>query len=353
MSFDLNFLGLLNVVIFNRTPEFKSVMIKVISYIITALLIFSCKSGFAQTCCSGGVPISTNLGLPPSLKGTWQFALTYDLNTLNTLKEGTTVIEDNARLRRTHSLILSAGYSVSDRFAMEGLFPYVRQERKITQPGGFDDFEFTQGPGDILLLFKYRITSLNNQKHVLSVGAGPKFATGSSDELNSRGLTLNLDLQPGSGATDLILWSNYIFSGFKRPSRSLYGVITYRSTGVNNNYLGNSSYEIGNNIRILGGVSDQFVVGSKIFSTSAGLRFRKASQDQFEGAPLPSTGGEWLFLIPGFGVSLLPNFVLETNVELPLYSNPLGTQLTPTYRFNLGASYSIGKNELKYPNDKL
>ena len=162
-------------------------------------MLFGIYDVSAQTCCSGGVPISTNLGLPPSLKGTWQFALTYDLNTLNTLKTGTEVLDDNSRTRRTHSLILSSGYSFSDRFSIEGLIPYVKQDRDINQPTGFSDFQSTQGIGDILLLFKFRLTPVNNTAHILSVGAGPKLATGSFSEVNSNGLLLNLDLQPGSG----------------------------------------------------------------------------------------------------------------------------------------------------------
>ena len=319
---------------------------RITASIIIWFIVLQSQSVLAQTCCSGGVPISTNLGLPPSFKGTWQFALTYDLNNLNTLKEGTTIIQDNARTRQTHSIILSSGYSFTDKFSIEWIIPYVRQEREISQPGGFEDFEFSEGIGDVLILFKYRITSIENLEHVLSMGAGPKFATGSSEELNSRGLVLNLDLQPGSGANDLILWSNYIFNGFKKPSRSLYGVFTYRATGVNNNYLGTSSYEIGNNLRILVGIADQFVLGSGILNTSLGLRYRNAKQDIFEGFPLPATGGEWIFIIPGLGIQLFPNLTLETNMELPIYSNPTGTQLTPTYRFNLGMAYVIGKGLL-------
>ncbi len=316
--------------------------------IITAILligfILTVSPGFSQTCCSGGVPISTNLGLPPSYQGTAQFTLTYDANILRTLKEGTTLIEDRARERITSSLILSAGYSITDRIGVEALIPFVRQERNITQPGGFNDFESTQGIGDMLILFKYRVTSLNSQKHVLSMGLGPKMPTGSSSELNSRGLILNADLQPGSGAWDIIYWGNYIYQLDSRPTMSLYSVVTYRQTGTNTDYLnGSSTYKIGENLRILAGVSDQFRVGSVMFSPSLGVRYRKAQADEFNSELLPSTGGDWVYLIPGAGISITPNLTFETNVELPMYANPTGTQLSPTYRVNIGLHYVLPK----------
>jgi hypothetical protein len=316
------------------------------SIILILLLFLASATSKGQTCCSGGVPISTNLGLPPSFAGTAQFTLTYDINVLRTLKEGTTTIEDRARERITRSIILSAGYSITDRIGMEVLLPWVRQERNIEQPGGFSDFEDTQGIGDLLLLFKYRVTSVNNQRHVLSVGAGPKMPTGSAREVNGRGLILNADLQPGSGAWDGIFWTNYIYHMSGRPTMSLYSVLTYRLTGTNENYLNSTStYKIGNNFRALIGVSDQIKVGSIMVNPNLGFRFRKAREDRFNGDPVTSTGGEWAFIVPGIGVGILPNLTVETNFEVPIYANPSGTQLTPTYRVNVGLHYVLSKKD--------
>ncbi len=309
------------------------------------ILIFLIALGSnAQTCCSGGVPISTNLGLPPSFAGTVQFTLTYDVNVLRTLKEGTNTLDDRARERITRSVILSAGYAVTDRFSFEALVPWVRQERDVQQVGGLNDFESTQGIGDLLILFKYRVTSVSNQRHMLSVGVGPKMPTGSAREVNGRGLILNADLQPGSGAWDGIFWTNYFYHMSNRPTMSIYSVLTYRLAGTNENYLNNTStYKIGNNFRALVGVSDQLKMGSTMVNPNLGIRYRKAREDQFNGDPVASTGGEWAFLVPGIGVSILPNLTFETNFELPIYANPSGTQLTPTYRVNVGLYYVIAK----------
>lgn len=55
-------------------------------FFLFSLLILS-NIGFGQTCCSGGVPLSSNLGLPTGEQGTIQMALTYDLNVFRNLKD--------------------------------------------------------------------------------------------------------------------------------------------------------------------------------------------------------------------------------------------------------------------------
>ena len=86
---------------------------------LLSIVFFSCVMVWGvdgQTCCSGGVPVSSNLGLPSEGKNTLQFSLNYDLNVLETLKSGTEVLEDDSRSRRTHSILFQAGYSITERF---------------------------------------------------------------------------------------------------------------------------------------------------------------------------------------------------------------------------------------------
>ena len=87
----------------------------------------------AQTCCSGGVPVASNLGLPPSEAGAIQFSLGYDLNVLETLKTGRETLEDDSRSRKTHTGIIELGYAFSNKFSVDAFFSYVRQEREISQ----------------------------------------------------------------------------------------------------------------------------------------------------------------------------------------------------------------------------
>lgn len=308
------------------------------------LLVFGVlyQQGFAQTCCSGGVPLSNNIGgLPVSVQNTWQFSFNGDLNVLKTVKEGTTVLDDRARERKTFSFLFKTSYSFTDKFFAEGLFSWVQQERKIDQVAGFEDWERTRGFGDAVILISYNYLTVGKVK--LIAGLGPKIPTGSSDLKDDRGLRLNADLQPGSGAWDGVFLHRIQASDRLKPSRFYFMNFTSRFSGENRHYLGSERYRFGNEVQLLAGVTDQFLVGSSLFSFGINARYRFAGLDRFNGELLPNTGGSWIFLMPLMGWHITNDVVLSLNGELPLYSNVTGTQLSPTVRINGGIYYALSK----------
>lgn len=292
----------------------------------------------AQTCCSGGVPLSANLGLPPSEANTLQLTLSYDLNVLETLKTGRTTLEDQSRTRRTHSSLLEFGYSFSKRFAIDGFFSWVRQERKIEQFGN-RDFTATEGIGDAVLLMKYRVLDLNNSNTVVTTGFGIKFPLGASNLSNEDGLQIIADLQPGSGAWDNILWAQLVHNFGFRPSMSLSVTSAYSVKGKNKEYLGSQSYQFGNEWQLIAGISDRLFLGKLILDPSLALRYRTVPADRLNELDLPSTGGNWIFINPGATHWITPAFSFNANVELPLSAYVDGTQASPSYRINTGLFY--------------
>jgi hypothetical protein len=296
----------------------------------------------AQTCCSGGVPLANNIGgLPVSTKNTWQFSFSADLNVLQTLKQGADKLNDDSRQRKTLSLLLKTSYSFTDKFFIEGLLSWVRQERTIDQAAGFSDSDQTQGAGDVVILANYNYLSIGRTK--LIGGIGPKIPAGRSDLKDSDGLTLNADLQPGSGAWDAVFFHRLQATGRNRPSRLYFSNFTYRYTGVNKDYLGGQHYRFGNELQILSGIADQFVIGQSLISFGLNARYRSANQDKFNNEALPSTGGRWIFIMPVVGWHIKSNLIVSINGELPLYANAEGTQLSPTFRINGGIYYSFSK----------
>jgi len=255
-----------------------------------------------QTCCSGGVPVSGNLGLPASQKGTLQFNLSYDFNNLNTLKSGNTTLDDNSRNRTTHSILLETGYSFSNRFSVDAFFSYVKQERLINEI----DFTSTQGVGDMIFLFKYLLAKGNEDSYNFLVGGGVKVPIGASDRRNNLGIPLNADLQPGSGAFDFIAWGQWTKPLNRRPSFQFSSTLIYSYKGKNDSYLGSSLYQFGQEVSWSVGVADQFLLAKKIVSPALQFRYRKAQADLFENGELPSTGGNWVFIKPGFSVFWTP-----------------------------------------------
>lgn len=103
----------------------------------------------AQTCCSGGVSIASNPGLPAAEAHHLQVTFSYDLNVLRTLKEGLEKPDDDSRNRTMHAVLWELGCSITDRLSIDALFSYVCQERTISNDLS-QNFVFTDGPGGIL-----------------------------------------------------------------------------------------------------------------------------------------------------------------------------------------------------------
>ncbi len=297
----------------------------------------------SQTCCSGGVPVSSNLGLPQSEKGTWQISLNYDLNVLKTLKTGEETLEDRNRNRTTHTALFEVGHTFSRRLSIDGLFSYIRQERTVNN-FGTDQFTATNGIGDVTFLLKY--LTIDRSSIQLHTGIGIKAPTGASDKTNTDGITLNADLQPGSGAWDGIGWVYLSVPIKSRPTSALYANAIYARKGHNTSYLGTQDYKFGDEWQLIAGIGDQRMLFEQIFDLNVALRYRRAQPDENDDQFVPSTGGSWIFINPGISWWTTPNFSMQTNVELPLFANITGTQVTPTYRINAGFYYKIPSSKI-------
>ncbi|HFA47642.1 MAG TPA: hypothetical protein ENJ95_01335 [Bacteroidetes bacterium] len=302
----------------------------------------------AQTCCSGGVPLAANLGLPPVNAKTMQFRLSYDLNLLENLKTGRESLDDNSRSRRTHSVLFELGYSLTKRFSIDGMFTWVRQEREINQFGN-RDLTATNGTGDAVFLLKYKAIASEKTGASLTTGIGLKAPVGPSALKRSDGLTIVADLQPGSGAWDLIFWNQYAQALAARPSMGYSLLATYAVKGTNDEYLGSEEYSFGNELQLAASLGDRIFLGKMIFDPSLEIRYRHAQNDQQNGETVPSTGGDWLFVTPAMSYWFNPDFSVSSSISIPVFADIVGTQLTPSWRFNFSIFHRLSfyKNQDK------
>ncbi len=317
-------------------------------YFFIAIIISINFNTKAQTCCSGGVPIAANVGLPSGDKGALIMTLNYDLNVLKTLKEGTNVLDDDLRERQTQSILLGIGYAISNRISIDAFMSYVKQVR-IIRPVGLpvDNIE-TNGLGDAVLLAKYKLTNPNKPSTQVIAGLGIKLATGPADLRNNNGITLNADLQPGSGALDGILWLNASHNLKVRPSMNVFGTVTFRMTGENDEYFGSQVYELGDELQVRAGVSDRITIGSLVFDPSLSLRYRTAGRDVNDDAEIFNTGGSWIFAIPAISYNITPNLAFNATAELPVFAHVDGTQLSPSFRLNFGIFLRVNTGKKGY-----
>lgn len=306
---------------------------------LLVLFIVSFYNLHGQTCCSGGVPLTSNIGFPKGEYGDLQFSLSYDVNQLKKLKVGDQKLQDSNRERSTRSMLFKSGYTFNYGISIDILLSYVFQERIIYSMVG-DNTTVTKGIGDGVVLVKYRFP-IQGTKKSLVIGLGAKLPLGASDIANEYGISLPADLQPGSGAWDILFWGLYSKSLENRQSTSLSINTMYRLTGVNQDYLGSLSYEFGDELQVILSLSDQLLVGNQILDTSLSVRFRDAKRDSVDDAWINATGGQWLFLVPGLQLYFNPALSVSTSFEVPIYSYVNSTQLSPSFRLTLGLYYRI------------
>ncbi|HMB62576.1 MAG TPA: hypothetical protein VKN36_05855 [Eudoraea sp.] len=310
-------------------------------FTFNALVFLFGQQGYSQTCCSGGVLLSNNLGLPNEGTGVLTFGLNYDYNNLNTLNAGAGKLDDDSRKRITNSLLLGLGYAITDTLSLENLLTRGNQTRTISQFGN-ENFTGTTGIGDPVFLVKYTIADLPGANTVLNIGAGTKAPLGKSDIRTDQGILLTADLQPDSGAWDGHGWLSFNRESGFNPSATFSGNFTYRLTRQNHSYLNNSStYEFGDEFHMNPGYTDQLLMLNTIINPGLILKYRKAGMDRINDFELANTGGEWVFLRFEINTQITPDPGIALRLEVPVYSYVEGTRLTTTLRFSSSLTFKL------------
>ncbi len=316
-------------------------MLGIARFMAIFVMLIASLNVYSQACCSGGVPLGGSLGLGTAESKSLQLLLTYDYNLLNDLMDISELLKDNTRSRTTHSALLEVNYGLTSRVSLTGVIPFIRQERSIRSFGGKEDFTSTNGLGDGVFLIKYRI--LNPLKRLNTewvVGAGPKFSTGKTDYLNNDGLTLAADMQPGSGSLDGIFWSYFQWRQLFHPNFSAMAVTTLRWSGQNTSYNNTQTYRFGNEFQFNVGFSYNFFAywPLGIFSY---VRYRLQAADMIDGFVFPGSGGQWVYVIPGFNINFSPYLSARLSADIPAYRRLQGTQLTTSYRLTTAVLYTF------------
>jgi Putative MetA-pathway of phenol degradation len=307
------------------------------------VFVFTFK-GTAQTCCSGGVPLGGSLGLGAAESKSLQVLLTYDYNAINYLVSFSELLDDDTRSRTTQSSIVEINYGLNNRFSIAAVVPFIKQTRTIQAYAG-EDFTATQGLGDIVFLVKYRLINPENISEIdWIIGAGPKIPTAKTDFTNNQGLTLPADMQPGSGSLDGIFWSSFLKSRFlKNPNLGLAAVTSFRYSGANNHYNETQTYKFGNEFQFSLGLNYNFFAKWPVYIYSF-LRYRMQAEDIINGGVFPSSGGEWVYAIPGMNIDFSPNWSFRLSGDIPIYRKLEGTQLTTSYKTTAAVLFNIPFN---------
>lgn len=312
------------------------------------LLVLGTNQTMAQACCSGGTPLAGSLGLQYLPQGSVLLEFNYDYNAQQDLVDGSIVLDQNPRRRNTHSLLLRGVYALNNRFSVFSLLSIIRQE-EVTRPlSGGKRLLFAQGLGDAVFFGQYAFND-DQSKFQLLGGAGLTVPIGGVRATSpDTGLPLHPDLQPGTGAWDILLGVRLSQQHFIKQNLQLLAHFTYRATNPAQRYSGRQEYEFGDELRILFGGSDSYTTAMGIWSPSLLVLFRATAKDRTNGITSPNTGGQWWHLRPGIGLAFNPRWSVNAFGEFPLSRNLTGVQLSTSFRFriSLGFRLATGKQQL-------
>lgn len=300
-------------------------------FLAVASLAVQPSTARAQGCCSPSTTPISALQSGPTYAHSFDVGIYYEYFHLEGNLQGTSDVPDpQDRLSQLHIANLSLGYAPLSRLSLRAILPFARRSREqtLTTPTvQRRDERVGSGLGDVSLFAQGRILPLQGIKPLdVSVGVGLKLPTGRHAK-QTDGVLLPLDLQPGTGATDLLLTSYGQYYGW--PGWNVFAGHVWRVTGTND-----EGYRFGNELQMFGGVIRQV---RSIWSLTLDVRYRHAAADSRAfGARVPSTGNDRLFLGPGTAIKIGnrgPS--LLASVLIPVYERVEGTQLGTSLGLNL------------------
>jgi hypothetical protein len=183
--------------------------------------------------------------------------------------------------------------------------------------------------GDVRVVGRYRFTPADAHAGAFGLQFGVKLPTGKIDVANDEGEVAERSLQPGSGTTDAIL-----------------GAFFSDSLGARASWFADVIWQAPLNER------DEYKPGSRVgFDIGASypwtgsvallLQLNTLWKDRDSGANAEpeDTGGTFVHLSPGVSITLGDKTQLYGFVQVPLYQNVNGVQLTADWSVAAGLSH--------------
>ena len=261
----------------------------------------------------------------------------YEFEYLQDVGNGTLPISNPSNERTTSEIYaLFLNYSVTDKFSVETVLPWrriVNSKISIVPESEGTYIRETNGFSDVILLFKYSDYFLDDQI-LATFASGVKLATGSVTDLDEDDKVISETLQVGSGTVDPLF---SLFVGY--PSgKWLFSGSLFSRLSVYENIRG---YKYGNEFHSR--ISVNYDKSDALF-IKAGLETVFTERDTHQyGEPESQRGGKWAYVVPGFGIRFLNNFILDVEYPWTIYYDVNESQLVPDgfLRLNLFYDWSL------------
>lgn len=325
-----------------------------------ALVALLCPVASAWACSSCGCNLSPDWVTPGLAGGTgFKIDLRYDQLNQNQLRHGTHAIsaadasqivtpegetQEVERYTRNHYLTLGLDYSPQPDWGVNLQLPYIvrshsslgtASDGSTAGPDGGQYDSKTWSVGDVKVIGRY-LGLLPRRNLALSAGlklpTGSHSKTGTSTDPGAPGpVDIDRGLQPGSGSTDAIVGVSY--------ADALNHEWEYLAQGLFQSALSTrDGYRPGNGINLNLGL--RYAAGTSV-QPQLQVNVRHASRDTGPNADTANSGGTLVYLSPGFTAPLGQQTSVYGYVQLPIYQNVYGVQLTPRFTASIGVRHNF------------
>jgi len=259
-----------------------------------------------------------------------------------TIVPGTGDAAEVEQYTHNHYLTATLAYSDGEAWGLSLGLPTIRRTHS-TLGVGSDGASFdpangaytsaASGLGDLRVVGRwFGFSDLHN----IGLQLGLKLPTGQKNQLANDGVTpVDPGLQLGTGTTDLIV-GGYVF-GDLAPDWGYFTQATFQ-TALNHSTMAGGSYKPGDSVGLSLGVR---YTGLASFVTTLQLNARQAQVDSGAAADTYSTGGKLVYLTLGGMLPLWESFVPYAHLQLPIYQNVNGIQLTPKVTLSVGVKVAF------------
>ena len=239
-----------------------------------------------------------------------------------------------------HYLTAAVDYSNGGNWGVNVSLPWIERSHETfgtggdgVSPGDEAYVSRTSDLGDIRVVGRYSgFTATHNVGLLFGVKlpTGRTRLTGTATD-GSGAADIDPGLQPGSGTTDAIIGAYY--AGALSKDWEVYAQGLYQSA-----FDEHDGYRPGDGYNLNLGVK---YVGSSHIVPQLQLNARYGRHDTGERADTVATGGRLVYLTPGVSVPVNGHVSLYGFVQVPVYQDVRGVQLTPKTTISIGARFNL------------
>ncbi len=253
--------------------------------------------------------------------------------TTNTQTQSNAEVEN---FTQSHTLNATLDYSSGESWGVSVVLPVIQRSHEtfgasdlgvVDAANGYASR--TTGVGDVRVLGRY--FGFTEQKNV-GVQFGLKLPTGRTNQMSSDGATaVDPGLQLGTGTTDMVL-GVYAHDNLNQDWGYFTQALYQRA--LNSSTMAAGDFRPGNSLNLNAGVRFE---GYESLKPTLQVNARVVQRDSGSAADTYATGGTLVYVTPGLIAPITDKLAVYSNLQIPVYQNVNGIQLTPRYIFSLGA----------------